>query len=79
MRQFLGIGFDGVGQLQQQTSAFRAGECCPGREGPAGGGDGEVHVFRFGGGDAGDQRAVGGVQHVDLTAFQGGDEAAVDE
>ncbi|MCY1353181.1 hypothetical protein D9M69_395150 [compost metagenome] len=79
LRQLFEVLLDLVRQLQQQAPALGAGQRGPGREGTLGGGHRQVHVLGFGGGDAGDQRAVVGRQDVDRPALQGRNEAAVDE
>ncbi|MCY1303096.1 hypothetical protein D9M70_527880 [compost metagenome] len=79
LRQLLGVLLDLVRQLEQQPPALGGATPRPGWKGAPGGGHGEVDIGRLGGGDAGDQRAVGGRQHVDGAAGLGGDELAVDE
>ncbi|MCY1501631.1 hypothetical protein D9M68_357120 [compost metagenome] len=77
--QFFGVGFDGVGQLEQQPPALGGGHARPRRERARRCLHCHIDVGRLGRGNVGDDAAVVRVQHLDGGAAQCVDEAPVDK
>jgi hypothetical protein len=79
LRQFFRVGFDQVGQLEQQAPAFGRRHARPGGKGALRGRDRAVHVFGFGRGDGSDEGSVVRVEHVYRAAGGCVHETAVDK
>jgi hypothetical protein len=79
LRQFLGVCFNRIGQLQQQAATRHGGHVAPCRECLLGGGDGLVDVGSLRFRDLGDGGTVEGIDGGERGAVRRIDELASDE